>query len=99
MRASLQDNIPLQDGGYSQNWISLIMFHGTFVILELQTGMCFLENHKAQFLNFTKVQGYPPISPLGTIKTKPMCLLQLWCEQVQETALSLRLKAVRVHTN
>jgi hypothetical protein len=61
LRASLQDNnIPLQDGGYSQK---LDQFDNIFIELfsddwNIRAGDVFLENRKTQFLNFNKkVQG------------------------------------------
>jgi hypothetical protein len=57
LRASLQDNnIPLQDGGYSQK---LDQFDNVFMELfsekwNIRAGDVFLENHKSQFLNFNK---------------------------------------------
>jgi hypothetical protein len=57
LRASLQDNnIPLQDGGYSQK---LDQFDNIFMELfsdkwNIRAGDVFLENHKTQFLNFNK---------------------------------------------
>ncbi|KFF20230.1 hypothetical protein [Flavobacterium hydatis] len=61
LRASLQDNnIPLQDGGYSQK---LDQFDNIFIELfsndwAIRAGDIFLENKKTQFLNFDKkVQG------------------------------------------
>lgn len=57
LRASLQDNnIPLQDGGYSQK---LDQFDNVFMELfsekwNIRGGDVFLENHKTQFLNFNK---------------------------------------------
>lgn len=57
LRASLQDNnIPLQDGGYSQK---LDQFDNVFMELfsekwNIRAGDVFLENHKTQFLNFNK---------------------------------------------
>ncbi|HEY6143799.1 MAG TPA: hypothetical protein VIV55_10345 [Flavobacterium sp.] len=57
IRASLQDNnIPLQDGGYSQK---LDQFDNVFMELfsekwSIRGGDVFLENHKTQFLNFNK---------------------------------------------
>ena len=57
LRASLQDNnIPLQDGGYSQK---LDQFDNVFMELfsekwNIRAGDVFLENHKTQFLNFDK---------------------------------------------
>ncbi len=57
LRASLQDNnIPLQDGGYSQK---LDQFDNIFMELfsekwNIRAGDVFLENHKSQFLNFNK---------------------------------------------
>ena len=57
LRASLQDNnIPLQDGGYSQK---LDQFDNVFMELfsdkwNIRAGDVFLENHKTQFLNFKK---------------------------------------------
>jgi hypothetical protein len=57
LRASLQDNnIPLQDGGYSQK---LDQFDTVFMELfsekwNIRAGDVFLENHKTQFLNFNK---------------------------------------------
>lgn len=61
IRASLQDsNIPLQDGGYSQQ---LDQFDSVFMELfstnwSIRAGDLFLENKETQFLNFNKkVQG------------------------------------------
>ena len=61
LRASLQDNnIPLQDGGYSQK---LDQFDNIFMELfsddwNIRAGDVFLENRKTQFLSFNKkVQG------------------------------------------
>ena len=57
LRASLQDNnIPLQDGGYSQK---LDQFDNVFMELfsekwNIRAGDVFLENQKTQFLNFNK---------------------------------------------
>ena len=57
LRASLQDNnIPLQDGGYSQK---LDQFDNVFMELfsekwNIRAGDVFLENRKTQFLNFNK---------------------------------------------
>ena len=57
LRASLQDNnIPLQDGGYSQK---LDQFDNVFMELfsekwNIRAGDVFLENHKTHFLNFNK---------------------------------------------
>ncbi|HWS59637.1 MAG TPA: hypothetical protein VN182_01775 [Flavobacterium sp.] len=57
LRASLQDNnIPLQDGGYSQK---LDQFDNVFMELfsenwNIRAGDVFLENHETQFLNFNK---------------------------------------------
>jgi hypothetical protein len=57
LRASLQDNnIPLQDGGYSQK---LDQFDTVFMELfstkwNIRAGDVFLENHTTQFLNFNK---------------------------------------------
>ena len=57
LRASLQDNnIPLQDGGYSQK---LDQFDNVFMELfsekwHIRAGDVFLENHKSHFLNFNK---------------------------------------------
>lgn len=57
LRASLQDNnIPLQDGGYSQK---LDQFDNVFMELfsekwNIRAGDIFLENNKSQFLNFNK---------------------------------------------
>lgn len=57
LRASLQDNnIPLQDGGYSQK---LDQFDNVFMELfsdkwNIRAGDVFLENHKTQFLDFNK---------------------------------------------
>ena len=57
LRASLQDNnIPLQDGGYSQK---LDQFDNVFMEIfsekwNIRAGDVFLENHKTQFLNFNK---------------------------------------------
>ena len=57
LRASLQDNnIPLQDGGYSQK---LDQFDNVFMEIfsekwNIRAGDVFLENRKTQFLNFNK---------------------------------------------
>ncbi|MFT7335430.1 MAG: hypothetical protein ACI9M1_001337 [Porticoccaceae bacterium] len=74
LRASLQDNnIPLQDGGYSQK---LDQFDNVFMELfsdkwSLRAGDVFLENHKTQFLNFNKkVQGLSTNFTFGTDKNR-----------------------------
>ena len=70
LRASLQDNnIPLQDGGYSQK---LDQFDNIFMELfsdkwNIRAGDVFLENKKTQFLNFNKkVQGLATNFDFGT---------------------------------
>ena len=74
LRASLQDNnIPLQDGGYSQK---LDQFDNVFMELysekwNIRAGDVFLENHKTQFLNFNKKeQGLTTNFDFGTEDNK-----------------------------
>ncbi len=74
LRASLQDNnIPLQDGGYSQK---LDQFDNVFMELfsekwNIRAGDVFLENHKTQFLNFNKkAQGLTANFNFGTEENK-----------------------------
>lgn len=74
LRASLQDNnIPLQDGGYSQK---LDQFDNVFMELfsekwNIRAGDVFLENHKTQFLNFNKkAQGIAASFDFGTEENK-----------------------------
>ena len=74
LRASLQDNnIPLQDGGYSQK---LDQFDNVFMELfsdkwNIRAGDVFLENKKTQFLNFNKkVQGIAANFDFGTDENK-----------------------------
>ena len=74
LRASLQDNnIPLQDGGYSQK---LDQFDNVFMELfsdkwNIRAGDVFLENHKTQFLNFNKkAQGIATNFDFGTEENK-----------------------------
>jgi hypothetical protein len=74
LRASLQDNnIPLQDGGYSQK---LDQFDNVFMELfsakwNIRAGDVFLENHKTQFMNFNKkVQGIAANFDFGTEENK-----------------------------
>ena len=74
LRASLQDNnIPLQDGGYSQK---LDQFDNVFMELfsekwNIRAGDVFLENHKTQFLNFNKkAQGLTANFDFGTTENK-----------------------------
>lgn len=74
LRASLQDNnIPLQDGGYSQK---LDQFDNVFMELfsdkwNIRAGDVFLENHKTQFLNFNKkAQGLTANFNFGTEESK-----------------------------
>jgi hypothetical protein len=73
LRASLQDNIPLQDGGYSQR---LDQFDNIFMELlsekwTVRAGDLFLENHTSQFLTFNKgTRGFPPILILVLLKIK-----------------------------
>jgi hypothetical protein len=74
LRASLQDNnIPLQDGGYSQK---LDQFDNVFMELfsdkwNIRAGDVFLENHKTQFLNFNKkAQGISTNFDFGTEENK-----------------------------
>ncbi|MBS7256433.1 hypothetical protein [Flavobacterium branchiicola] len=74
LRASLQDNnIPLQDGGYSQK---LDQFDNIFMELfsddwNIRAGDIFLENRKTQFLNFNKkVQGLSANFDFDTDKSK-----------------------------
>ena len=74
LRASLQDNnIPLQDGGYSQK---LDQFDNVFMELysekwNIRAGDVFLENHKTQFLNFNKkAQGLTTNFDFGTEDNK-----------------------------
>ncbi|OXG04939.1 hypothetical protein BC749_10166 [Flavobacterium araucananum] len=74
LRASLQDNnIPLQDGGYSQK---LDQFDNIFMELfsndwNIRAGDVFLENKKTQFLNFNKkVQGLSTSFDFGTEESK-----------------------------
>ena len=74
LRASLQDNnIPLQDGGYSQK---LDQFDTVFMELfsdkwNIRAGDVFLENKKTQFLNFNKkVQGIAANFDFGTDENK-----------------------------
>ncbi|ABQ03574.1 hypothetical protein [Flavobacterium johnsoniae] len=74
LRASLQDNnIPLQDGGYSQK---LDQFDNIFMELftddwNIRAGDVFLENRKTQFLSFNKkVQGLAASFDFDTEKSK-----------------------------
>jgi hypothetical protein len=74
LRASLQDNnIPLQDGGYSQK---LDQFDNVFMELfsdkwNIRAGDVFLENHKTQFLNFNKkARGLATNFKFGTEENK-----------------------------
>lgn len=74
LRASLQDNnIPLQDGGYSQK---LDQFDNIFMELfsddwNIRAGDVFLENRKTQFLSFNKkVQGLSASFDFDTDKSK-----------------------------
>ena len=74
LRASLQDNnIPLQDGGYSQK---LDQFDNIFMELfsekwNIRAGDVFLENHKTQFLNFNKkAQGITTSFDFGNEESK-----------------------------
>ncbi len=74
LRASLQDNnIPLQDGGYSQK---LDQFDNIFMELfsddwNIRAGDVFLENRKTQFLSFNKkVQGVAASVDFDTEKSK-----------------------------
>lgn len=74
IRASLQDNnIPLQDGGYSQK---LDQFDNIFIELfsndwNIRAGDVFLENRKTQFLNFNKkVQGLSTSFNFGDEESK-----------------------------
>ncbi|MFH6997522.1 hypothetical protein ACHRVZ_06295 [Flavobacterium sp. FlaQc-57] len=74
LRASLQDNnIPLQDGGYSQK---LDQFDNIFMELfsddwNIRAGDVFLENRKTQFLNFNKkVQGLSASFNFNTEESK-----------------------------
>jgi hypothetical protein len=74
LRASLQDNnIPLQDGGYSQK---LDQFDNIFMELfsddwNIRAGDVFLENRKTQFLSFNKkVQGLSTSFNFDTDKSK-----------------------------
>lgn len=74
LRASLQDNnIPLQDGGYSQK---LDQFDNIFMELfsdqwNIRAGDVFLENRKTQFLNFNKkVQGLSASADFGDEESK-----------------------------
>lgn len=74
LRASLQDNnIPLQDGGYSQK---LDQFDNIFMELftddwNIRAGDVFLENRKTQFLSFNKkVQGLSASFDFDTEKSK-----------------------------
>ncbi|PAM92553.1 hypothetical protein B4N84_22875 [Flavobacterium sp. IR1] len=74
LRASLQDNnIPLQDGGYSQK---LDQFDNIFMELfsdkwNIRAGDVFLENRKTQFLNFNKkVQGLSASVDFGDEESK-----------------------------
>ena len=74
LRASLQDNnIPLQDGGYSQK---LDQFDNVFMELfsdkwNIRAGDVFLENRKTQFLNFNKkAQGIAANFDFGTEENK-----------------------------
>jgi hypothetical protein len=74
LRASLQDNnIPLQDGGYSQK---LDQFDNVFMELfsdkwNIRAGDVFLENHQTQFLNFNKkAQGISTNFDFGTEENK-----------------------------
>lgn len=74
LRASLQDNnIPLQDGGYSQK---LDQFDNIFMELfsddwNIRAGDVFLENRKTQFLSFNKkVQGVAASVDFDTAKSK-----------------------------
>jgi len=71
LRASLQDNnIPLQDGGYSQK---LDQFDNVFMELfstkwNIRAGDVFLENHNSQFLNFNKK--HKEFQPILTLEPK-----------------------------
>ena len=74
LRASLQDNnIPLQDGGYSQK---LDQFDNIFMELfsddwNIRAGDVFLENRKTQFLSFNKkVQGISASFDFNTDESK-----------------------------
>ena len=74
IRASLQDsNIPLQDGGYSQQ---LDQFDNIFMELfstnwNIRGGDIFLENRISKFLNFSKkVQGISTSFDFGTATNK-----------------------------
>ena len=74
IRASLQDsNIPLQDGGYSQQ---LDQFDNIFMELfsdnwNIRGGDIFLENRTSKFLNFSKkVQGISTLFDFGTTTNK-----------------------------
>jgi len=74
LRASLQDNnIPLQDGGYSQK---LDQFDNIFMELftddwNIRAGDVFLENRKTQFLSFNKkVQGLSASFDFDTERSK-----------------------------
>ena len=74
LRASLQDNnIPLQDGGYSQK---LDQFDNIFMELyskdwNIRAGDVFLENRKTQFLSFNKkVQGLSTSFNFGNEESK-----------------------------
>ncbi len=74
LRASLQDNnIPLQDGGYSQK---LDQFDNVFMELfsdkwNIRAGDVFLENRKTQFLNFNKkAQGIATSFDFGNDENK-----------------------------
>ncbi|TRX42340.1 hypothetical protein [Flavobacterium restrictum] len=74
LRASIQDNnIPLQDGGYSQK---LDQFDNIFMELfstkwSIRAGDVFLENKKTQFLNFNKkVQGLATSFDFGNENSK-----------------------------
>ena len=74
IRASLQDsNIPLQDGGYSQQ---LDQFDNIFMELfstnwNIRGGDIFLENRISKFLNFSKkVQGISTAFDFGTATNK-----------------------------
>jgi hypothetical protein len=74
IRASLQDNnIPLQDGGYSQK---LDQFDNIFMEIfsdnwNIRAGDVFLENRTSKFLNFSKkVQGISTSFDFGTAGNK-----------------------------
>jgi hypothetical protein len=74
LRASIQDNnIPLQDGGYSQK---LDEFDQIFIELftdkwNIRAGDLFLENRQSKFLNFNKkVQGLATKFTFGTPENK-----------------------------